>query len=177
MDATALIALALGAVALLFGHRLIWLAVAAAGAWGALLLVAALGLDADWEPTIRWLVAAVAGLALALLTRTVTKWGTGLGGFVLAATFIGPALEGIGIVGPPGSTGRLVVGAVAGAVGAMLASVAMRGTIIGLTSAVGAAAILSVGLARWTSDLEPLWYLGAFAVLVLLGVLYQSRSK
>lgn len=175
MDLAAFIALGLGVVALFFGRRLVWLAVAFAGAWGALLLIDGFGLDEGWVDSTRWLVAAVVGLLLALLTRTVTKAGTAVAGFVLAAAFVVPALEGFGLVADAGEVPRLVVGIVAGVIGSFVASVALKGALIGLTSAVGASAILSEGLGRFTADLEPLWFFGAFAVLALAGVLYQFR--
>jgi hypothetical protein len=65
---------------------------------------------------------------------------------------------------------------VAGALGAVVAAIAFKGAIVGLTSAWGATAVLSGGLGSITEDWDPVVYLGAFTVAILVGVLVQYRS-
>jgi hypothetical protein len=71
----------------------------------------------------------------------------------------------------------LVVSLVAGALGAVVAAIAFKGAVVGLTSAWGATATLSAGLGPVTEGWDPVVYLGVFAVLVLAGVLFQYRSR
>ena len=168
--------LAAGLVALGFGFRLLWLAVAAAGFAGAMQLMPLVDLTEDWTDVTRWIVAGLVGLALALVTRSLTKFGMRLVGFVLASTFVTPLLRDLDMVQDLGETGGLVIGVVAGVVGAVIAGVAFKGAVIGLTAAWGGTAILGSGLGAFSAEWDPIWYLGAFAVLVLAGVLYQFRS-
>lgn len=170
------VALGVGLVALFFGRRLLWLAVAAAGFAGALQLMGLVDATAAWSDTARWAVAAVAGGLLALLTRTLTKVGMRIVGFVLASTFVAPLLRDLEIVRDLGENAGLVVSIVAGILGAIVAGIAFTGAVIGLSAGWGATAVLGTGLGVWTADWDPLWYLGAFAVLVLAGVVVQYRS-
>jgi hypothetical protein len=170
------VAVGAGFVALLFGYRLLWLAVALAGFGGALQLMPLVDLTAEWTDTTRYIVAGLVGIVLALVTRTLTKVTMSLIGFVLAATFVAPALRDLDIVTDLGQTGGLVVSLVAGALGAAVAAIAFKGAIVGLTSAWGATAVLSAGLGSVTGGWDPVVYLGVFAVLVLGGVLVQYRS-
>lgn len=170
------VALAAGIVALLFGFKLLWLAVALAGFGGALQLMPLLDFTAEWNDTTRYAIAAVVGLGLALITRTLTKTGMRVIGFVLAATFITPMLEGLELASDLGEWGGVILAVIAGVVGAFVAGMAFKGAIIGLTAGWGATAVMSTGLASFTADLDPLWYLGGLAVLILGGVLYQYRS-
>lgn len=170
------VAVAAGAVALFFGFRLLWAAVAAAGFAGALQLMPLVAVTDDWSDVTRWIVAGLVGIALALLVRTLTRLGMRVVGFIFAATFITPLLRDLDMVSDLGETGGLVVSIVAGLVGAIVAGIAFKGTVIGLTAAWGGTAVLGVGLETWTAAWDPIWYLGAFSVLVLAGVLYQYRS-
>ena len=170
------VALAAGVVALLFGFKLLWLAVAAAGFAGALQLMPYLDLTAGWSDVTRWIVAALVGAAFALLTRSLTKWGMRTIGFVLAATFVAPLLRDLEMVQNLGDTGGLIVSLVAGAVGGAVAGIAFKGAVIGLTAGWGGTAVLGAALGTWTADWDPILYLGVFAVLVLIGVLFQYRS-
>ena len=170
------VALAAGVVALFFGFKLLWVAVAAAGFAGTLQLLPLLDFTADWTDTARWAVAAIVGAALALLTRTLTKMGMRIIGFILAATFVTPLLRDLEMVSELGDTGGVVISVVAGIVGAVVAGIAFKGAVVGLTAAWGGTAVLGAGLETWTTEWDPIWYLGAFAVLVLAGVLNQYRS-
>lgn len=170
------VALGAGLVALLFGRRLLWAAVAAAGFAGALQLMGLFEATDGWSDTTRWAVAAVAGGLLALLTRTLTKAGMRVIGFVLAATFVAPLLRDLEIVRDLGANAGLVVSIVAGTLGAIVAGIAFTGAVIGLSAGWGATVVLGTGLGAWTTAWDPLWYLGAFAVLVLVGVVFQYRS-
>ncbi|MEX1287592.1 MAG: hypothetical protein AB1Z57_06610 [Acidimicrobiia bacterium] len=170
------VAIGAGLFALLFGYRLVWVAVALAGFGGALQLMPLVDLTAEWNDTTRYVVAALVGIVLALVARTLTKATMSLIGFVLAATFVAPALRDLEIVTDLGQTGGLVVSLVAGALGAVVAAVAFKGAIVGLTSAWGATAVLSAGLGRVTEGWDPIVYLGVFAVLIIGGVLFQYRS-
>lgn len=170
------VALAAGVASLLFGFRLLWLAVALAGFGGALQLMPLLDFTAEWTDSTRWIVAAVVGAALALITRTLTKTGMRVIGFILAATFIAPMLEGLEIASDLGEWGGLILSVVAGTAGAIIAGIAFKGAVIGLTAGWGATVVMSAGLASWTEDLDPIWYLGGLAVLILGGAVYQYRS-
>jgi FtsH-binding integral membrane protein len=176
VDFTQWVALAAGLAALLFGFKLLWLAVAVAGFGGALQLMPLFDVTADWSDTVRWAVAAVVGIVLALVTRTLTKAGMRVIGFVLAATFVTPMLEGLELASDLGEWGGLILAVIAGTIGAFVAGIAFKGAIIGLTAGWGATAIMSAGLEPWTADLDPIWYLGGLAVLILGGALYQYRS-
>jgi FtsH-binding integral membrane protein len=171
------VAVAAGVVALFFGFKLLWVAVAAAGFAGALQLMPLVAFTEDWTDVTRWIVAGLAGLVLALAARALTRVGVRLVGFILAATFITPLLRDLEMVQDLGETGGLVISLVAGLVGAIVAGIAFKGAVIGLTAAWGGTAVLGPGLETWTAAWDPIWYLGAFAVLVLAGALYQYRSS
>ena len=109
------------------------------------------------------------------MSENRAQWGSKVG-FILAATFITPLLRDLEMVQDLGETGGLVISLVAGLVGAIVAGIAFKGAVIGLTAAWGGTAVLGPGLETWTAAWDPIWYLGAFAVLVLAGALYQYRS-
>jgi len=152
----------LGIVLLLLGRKLFWLFVALAGFYvGFEVARAVMTAQPQW---LIWLAAAAAGLIGAILAMLFQRVAFALGGLyaggylaLLAAERFLPGVAGLG---------AFVVGAVAGAIAAVLI---MDWAIIALSCMFGAALVVSsLGLGDTGSVL-------AFAALVAIGIIAQRR--
>ncbi len=152
----------LGIVLLLLGRRLFWLFVALAGFYVGFEVARAV--LADQPQWLIWLVAAAAGLIGAILAMLFQRVAFALGGLyaggylaLLAAERFLPGVAGLG---------AFVVGAVAGAIAAVLI---MDWAIIALSCMFGAVLVVSsLGL----GDIASVF---AYAALVAIGIIVQAR--
>lgn len=176
METNTLIALGIGAVALFFGRKLLWLVVAVAGFLvGFLLLPELVPAVQEWSQGVRIGIGVVLGLILALVARTLTKFGAAILGFIFASTFAVPIVNGLELTQDLTDQTRLFVAVGAGLLGALLAYLLLDPAIIVLTSVWGATQMMRTASEQW--ELAAGWYGLILAALVALGLFVQFRSK
>lgn len=176
METSTLVALAIGAVALFLGRRLLWLVVAVAGFLvGFLLLPELIPAVDDWSQGVRIGVGVALGLLLAIVARTLTKFGAAILGFIFASTFAVPIVNGLELTQDIGDQTRLIVAVGTGLLGALIAYLLVDPAIIVLTSVWGATQMMRTASEQW--ELDPGWYGLILAGLVALGLFVQFRSK
>jgi hypothetical protein len=160
-----LLRIVLGALVLLFGRRLYWLAV---GILGVLL-----GFDwvsyrlTDWPPWAVWIAAGGFGVLCALGAVFLQRVSFGVGGFLAGGYLAVRLLTVLGVQNDPAPGIFFVVGGFAGAI---LAVVAIDWVLLALTSLVGAAAIVEgIGLGMLGSGL-------VFLALTAIGIVIQAAD-
>lgn len=159
------LALAVGAVLLLWGRRLYWLALGGLGFFLGLGLARQyLELDAGVELVLAVIVG-IAGAVLAVVAQkiAVTVGGFAIGGFLAYYLALPWAAELGGLV-----WGVALVGAV---IGVVLAALLFEAALVVVSSLVGATLVTqALSLAR----IHETW---VFAVLLVVGVLVQARGR
>ena len=176
METSTLVALGAGALALFFGRKLLWLVVAILGFLvGYLLLPELIPAVEGWSSGVRIGIGIALGLVLALLSRTLTKFGAAILGFIFAATFAVPIVSGLDLTQDLSDQTRLFVAVGAGLLGALIAYVLVDPAIIALTAVWGATQMMRTATEQW----EPAagWYGLILAGLVALGLFVQFRGK
>lgn len=176
MELETLVALATGAVALYFGRRVLWLAVAALGFLvGFLILPELFAPAAEWSEGVRIGVGAALGVVLAVMARTVTKFVAAIFGFIFAATFAVPLVEGLELVSRLSGGSQLLVVVGTGLVGAVIAYVMVDPALIVLTALWGGTQMMRVASTEW--DVPPGWYGLVLAALVGTGLYVQFKHR
>jgi hypothetical protein len=156
------VSLILGIVLLLLGRKLFWLFIAIAGFYVGFEVARAF--LADQPQWLVWLAAAAAGLIGAILAMVFQRVAFGLAGLYAGGYLALLAAERFmpGLAGP----GAFVVGAVAGAIAAVLI---MDWAIIALSCMFGAALVVSsLGLGDIASALT-------YGGLIAAGIIVQAR--
>ena len=155
----------LGALMLLFGRRLYWLAV---GILGFLF-----GFDwvtyrmAEWPMWATWLAAAGFGALCALGAVFLQRLSFGVGGFLAGGYLTVRLLAALGVLNDPAPGVFFVLG---GVTGAIVALVAVDWVLVALTALVGAAAVVEgIGVGPLGSSL-------AFLGLTVIGVAVQAAQ-
>jgi hypothetical protein len=160
------ITVVLGIVVLLFGRTLYWAFIAIAG-----FLVGMALADqwlADKELWIRILAAVAAGVVGAVLGIFIQRLAFAIGGF-FAGWYLAFAIA--TQMHAPGDTNIWMIAG--GILGAIVAALVMDWAIIVLSSLVGAAAILSP---PFVAKLGDQWYPVLFALLAVIGIVFQGRK-
>lgn len=153
------------AVALvLFGRRLYWLGVGGLGFLSALYLSQALPMPSEQARLVLGLVAGVAGIILAF---TVQKLAIALAGFVLG-TLAG--FFAVPWIWPEAGPWLFAIALGTGLFGSLLARPFFDLALVVVSSAAGALLLAHV------LDLPPLWEAIGVVVLVLFGVIVQTRK-
>ena len=158
-----IVQMVLGAVMLLFGRKLFWLFVGAAGFLaGSRFGAMALAGHSYWL-TIG--VAAATGIAGVLIALLFQRAAFALGGFFAGAYLVGDIMLQAGIPAP--SPIWILAGGVAGAI---LAAVIMDWAIIWLSCLVGAGAV------AWAIGRPSVLTWVVWAALIFIGYFFQARS-
>jgi len=165
----ALLLIALGILALLFGRRLFWLFAAVVGFAVGWWLVGLVFHDAGLLPV---LIGVIVGLILAMLTRWLGKWAirivAALAGFVMLPLL----LTNLGMLG---GISELIWSIIGAALGFVLAVFMADWAIIIFSALLGAGLIMN-GIHRLVAVSQVLHLILGF-VLILVGVLFQARQK
>jgi hypothetical protein len=169
LNAAALIGL--GAAALFFGLRLFWLFAAVVGFAVGWWLV---GLFFSDPGVLQVVIGIIVGLILAGLTRFLGKWAirivAGLAGFVMLPLLLGS-------LGMLGGMNELIWSGLGFALGFVLAVFMADWAVIILSALLGASLIMS-GLDQLVpGSLSQVLHLIISFVLIIVGVLFQSRRK
>ena len=153
----------IGLVLLVFGRRLFWFFVAAAGfACGLYVAHEYLKLSSD---ALVLAIAALAGLAGALLAMLVQKLAVGVAGFAAGA------LAGVTLVRAFGSEHYALIGlSIGGLVGALVLIAAFEWALIILSSLLGASMLASREVAGESAPL-------VFIVALVVGIIIQSFQR
>lgn len=164
IDAPAgLLGLVAGALLLLAGRRLFWLFVGLVGFFAGLRFAPAfLSGQPDW---MQWLVAALFGLGGLFLAIVLQRLAVALAGFLVGGFF---AADLFGIDFPPAGLTELLVFLVGGIIAAALALWLFEGTLIFLSSLVGAGLIVDA------LDVSPGRSNLALIGLTVLGIAIQA---
>ena len=156
----------IGVVLLLFGRRLFWFFVAAAGfAAGMYVAHEHLRLQSD---ALVLAIALLAGVAGALLSLILQKFAIALAGFAVGA------LLGAGLVRALASEEYALIGfAVGGVIGAVLLVLAFEWALIILSSLFGASLLADPAL---FDEISPWVFIGALATGIIVQTLQRQRS-
>lgn len=167
MNATFL-SLAAGGALVLFGRRLYFLLLTVAGFAVGFYLAHRLGIDAD--PTARWIIGALFGVALGLLALVLHKTVLAVVGFLLGALATIWVLEmWLQSAGPVG----WIVVIVGGVLAAVLMPTLFDAGLVLLSSVIGARLLVD-GLGDL--GMPGPWVPWVFLALVLVGLMVQWRS-
>ncbi len=167
----AVLPIALGVAALFFGLRLFWLFAAvvgfAVGWWLVGLFFKDLGV-------LQVIIGIIVGLILAGLTRALGKWAirivAGLAGFVMLPLLLGN-------LGMLGGLNELLWSLLGFALGFVLAVFMADWAVIILSALLGAGLIMSGLDLLFKAQLSQVLHLILSFVLVIVGIMFQSRRK
>lgn len=165
IGSAALAQIVVGGVLLLFGRRLFWLLIGAAGFFaGVLVTDTYLAVDSE---ALRWIVGLAVGLLAALAAVFLKRIAVSLGGAIIAGYSVYWYL---GLTWQPLQTWQWLLVAAAAVIGFLVAQVVFDFGLIFLSSLAGATLVLenldaAASVSRWL-----------FLVLVVLGATAQATS-
>jgi hypothetical protein len=166
LNSLSIISIALGITLLVLGRRIFWLLVGAIGfVAGVVIFEKFFPEQTGWTPLVAALLMGLAGAGLAIFLQKTAVWVIGF----LAGIFISIVL--INLFGIDLGNLTWLLWMIGGAIGAALTAMLFNGALIILSSLSGAVMILNA-----LGTEQPLTT-GLLAVLVIIGIIIQSRHK